>query len=112
MSKIKFCILDQMWSIEKVPSHDSNLYINNNVCCGSAWPAKLAIYISDELSPERAWRTILHELCHAYIAATQAAVPENWSEEDLCEFMSIYALELTGTATKLHRDLYRGADNE
>lgn len=108
MSKIKFCILDQMWTIETATPHDANLYVDNTVCTGTMWAAKHAIYISDELSPERAWRTILHELSHAYIAATQAIVPESYTEEDLCEFVSIYALELITRATSLHKELYGG----
>ena len=112
MSKLRFFILDQEWTVEKVHSHDANLYVGNEACIGSMWAAKQAIYISDELSPERAFRTLIHELCHAYINATQAIVPENWSEEAVCDLVSIYAYEIVKKAESLHRDLYGGSKSE
>ena len=102
--------MDQEWTVERVQPHDPNLYVNDSVCVGTMWAAKQAIYISNELSAERAWRTLMHELCHAYIAATQATVHESWTEEDVCELMSIYAYTLVEQATQLHNDLYGGVD--
>lgn len=112
MSKLKIFILDQEWTIEKVPPHDSNLYVSNEVCTGTMWAAKQAMYISGELSSERAWRTILHELCHAYIAATQAVVPEEWSEEAVCELIAIYGYEMVEKARSIHESFYGGSNNE
>ena len=112
MSKTVFFILDQEWTIEKVKSHDANLYVNNEVCTGTMWAAKQAIYISDELSPERAWRTIMHELCHAYISATQAIVPEEWAEEAVCELIAIYAYEMVEKAQSIHKCLYGDTSND
>lgn len=111
MNELKFSIMDQQWTIQKVPSHDSTLYVANEACTGTMWAAKQAIYISEELSTHRAWRTIVHELCHAYIIATQAVVPESWTEEDVCELFAIYASEIVNKASQIFAHMYGGVEH-
>lgn len=83
-------IAGQLWTIETVNSHDASLMANGESCFGTAWPAKMKIFISNELSGDRLKRTIKHELTHAYINATQCSRNETFSEEELCDFIAIY----------------------
>lgn len=48
------------------------------------------IYLSDKLTISDLSHIILHELCHAVIYMTQIKLDDNYTEEDLCEFVGKY----------------------
>ena len=87
-------IAGQRWTVRLVNSHDPNLIINGDVCLGTAWPAKMEIYISNELTGDRALRTIRHELAHAFLNATQCFHNETFTEEEVCDFVAIWAKDI------------------
>lgn len=101
-------ILDQEWIVEKVEPHSPELFVDNKWCLGTEWPARQRINISSELSSDRALRTITHELCHAYLDATQANRPESWDEEAICDLMAIYGALIVAEAKRVYQELFRG----
>lgn len=103
---MKFNIRDQHWSIEIVPAHDPGLWVDGTARIRATWPVTCKIYISDELNADQGYRVILHELTHAFIAATQVHSPESWTEEAVCEMVSIYGDEIIACANVLTGGLY------
>ena len=103
---MKFDICNQPWSIEIVPAHDPGLWVDGTARVGATWPIAYKIYISDELNVDQGYRVVLHELTHAFIAATQAHNPESWTEEAVCEMVSIYGDEIIAQANTLIGGLY------
>lgn len=103
---MKFNIRDQHWSAEIVPAHDPGLWVDGTARIGATWPITCKIYVSDELNADQGYRVILHELTHAFIAATQAHSPESWTEEAVCEMVSIYGDEIIARANALTGGLY------
>lgn len=87
-------IAGQQWQILRVESHDPGLFVDGTARQGACWCGKSIIYLSEELSGDQVSRVILHEITHAYIYATQAAIPESWDEESVCELIAIYAWEM------------------
>lgn len=102
-------ILDQTWTFEKVKSHDAHLMADGDVCLGTTWPVPQEMYVSEELNSDRAIRTIRHELCHAYIAATQTSTPEKWDEEVVCDLVGIYGGQIAQQAMEIYLELFRGS---
>lgn len=103
---MKVTIANQEWVVEKVPPHDPSLFVGNSESLGAAWLGHMRICIASDLKGDRAKRTIRHELCHAYIYATQANRPETWDEEAICEFMAVYGPEITSVARKVFEALF------
>ena len=103
---MKFNIRDQHWCIETVPAHDPGLWVDGTARTGATWPVTCKIYVSDELNADQGYRVILHELTHAFIVATQVHSPESWTEEAVCEMVSIYGDEIVALANKLTGGLY------
>lgn len=84
-------IAGQQWSVLRVESHDPGLFVDGTARQGACWCGKSVIYLATELEGDHVARTVMHELTHACIYATQAAIPETWNEEDVCELFAIYA---------------------
>ena len=103
-----YFIANQKWCIFLADSHDPELMVDGTHCLGTTWPARLEIYVSNELCGDRLKRTIRHELAHAFIASTQMVRPESYTEEDLCEFMAIYAEGLARCADEIDKSVTGG----
>lgn len=101
-----FNIRNQHWYIEVVPAHDPGLWVDGTPRTGATWPVTCKIYVSDELNEDQGYRVILHELTHAFIAATQVHSPDSWTEEAVCEMVSIYGDEIIARANVLTGGLY------
>lgn len=103
--KVEIQIVNQVWSFQSVDSHDSRLMVDGKPCLGTTWPVQQAMYISNELNPGRAARTIRHEMTHAFLAATQLSEPSKYSEEDLCELVAIYGPAIMQASDHVFRRL-------
>ena len=90
----KIAILDQEWNVFFADPHAPELFVDNTARMGTTWPARCEIYISNEIKGNRLKRTLAHELVHALIESSQIVKSESYTEEDLCEFMAIYAKPL------------------
>lgn len=106
--KTKVKIMDQEWTFEKVEAHDAHLMVDSKACLGTTWSVKRAMYVSDELGPDRALQTIRHELTHAYLAATQISDPESYDDEAICDTVAIYGPAIVAAAEKVYFDLNGG----
>ncbi len=93
------------WEVFKVDANHAGLYVNGEACVGTTWPAKAQIYIADNQSPGKMLLTIRHELVHAYINSTQIREPRKCTEEDICEFVAMYADAVLSLAEKIFKEL-------
>lgn len=105
-TQITIMINGSEWTIYKTDSHSPGLTVDGDVCRGACWCGGLSIFLSNELTRATAGRTIRHELAHAWIWATQAAIPETWSEEDICELIAIYAQDIAKVALDVLNTLW------
>ena len=96
----------QQWSIEKVNAHHPGLFCDGDSCSGTTWNGSAEIYLSNELKGDQVARVVTHELTHAYIYSTQAVRPEQYTEEDICELVAIYAWEIAVLTQEVCRELY------
>lgn len=87
-------IAGQQWQVQKVEAHHPGLFVDGTARRGACWFAKAEIYLADELSGDQVSRVVMHELTHAFIYSTQAAIPESWGEEEVCELFGIYAWQI------------------
>lgn len=94
------------WVIYKTDSRSPGLIVDGDTCRGTCWCGDLTIFLSNELTRATAGRTIRHELAHAWIWTTQAAIPETWSEEDVCELIAIYAQDIAKVAMDVLNTLW------
>jgi hypothetical protein len=90
----KITITDQKWDVFFTDAHDPELVVDGTYRMGTTWPARYEIYISNEIKGDRLKRILSHELVHALIESSQIVKSESYTEEDLCEFMAIYAKPL------------------
>lgn len=97
-AQMAISINGRRWMVYKTDSHSPGLIVDGDACRGACWCGDLTIFLSNELTRATAGRTIRHELAHAWIYATQAAIPETWSEEDVCELIAIYAQDIAEVA--------------
>lgn len=96
------------WLVSKVDAHSPGLMVGESECRGTCWSGTSSIYLSNELTRVTAPRVIRHELAHAWIWATQAVIPETWSEEDVCEIIGIYAQDIVDAANFILNRLWPG----
>lgn len=97
-TQMEVTINGRRWVVCKTDSHNPGLLVDGDLCRGACWCGDLTVFLSNELTRATAGRTIRHELAHAWIYATQAAIPETWSEEDVCELIAIYAQDIAEVA--------------
>lgn len=97
----KITIAGQEWEVFTADAHDPELIADGRACTGTTWCGHFKIYLSNELSGSRLLRTIKHELTHATIYSTQCEVPENFNEEQICEFVAIYGDVIADLAQKI-----------
>lgn len=93
----------QKWSVRIVDSHHAGLVCEGGVCRGCTWSGKQIIYLSNELDASNVLRVITHELVHATLAATQMSIPEEFNEEQVADFFSIYGSQIAEAAKELER---------
>lgn len=98
ITQMSITINGTRWKVFKTDSHSPGLIADGDTCRGTCWCGDLNIFLSNELTRATAGRTIRHELAHAWIYTTQAAIPETWSEEDVCELIAIYAQDIAEVA--------------
>ena len=85
------CIINNTeWKIFFVETNNSMLLCNGQRVCGSCHFFHQEIYIDKSLSNEKTYKTICHELTHAFLYETQIKEHETFDEEMICEFMAIY----------------------
>lgn len=84
-------VILQDWDVFLADAHDPELIVDGVDCVGTTWCGHLRIFINKELQGARLHRTVVHEVTHAVIYSTQCEILQKYNEEQLCEFMAIYA---------------------
>lgn len=79
------------WEVLQIEGNNSLLLCGEKRCKGTTHYYDHKIYVDKDLIPEEKRRTLIHELSHAVLYSTQLSVDESFSEEQLCEFMGLYA---------------------
>lgn len=97
----------QKWRVCVVDAHDQSVFPRR----GFTWKNLQKIYLSNELDERTAPRVIAHELTHATLYATQIkdlvnSTVENFTEEDVCEFMALYGAQIADIAQDLMEKLF------
>lgn len=110
MEKIK--IKDLEWQVVLVPTISSNLIVNGNSCYGACNHYEKRIYLDKELPKDQMYRTLAHELTHAFITSYFIERKESYTEEDLCEFVSIYGDEICSLSKEILKKLKKVVDND
>lgn len=93
-------ILNSLWDVKQVEPNDSLLLVGEQRCRGVTHYYHHLIVLDKTMRDDEKEATLRHELTHAYIKETQINVTkQEYSEEELCEFMGIYG-ELIYTQAK------------
>ncbi len=99
-------IADALWEIEIVPANSPELLINNVSCNGAAWFTLQRIYISADVPKRSVKRVIVHELVHAFLYMTQMKVPDEMTEEEVCDFFGCWGYQIIELAEWIFSELY------
>lgn len=92
------------YDIKEVEPLDSNLLIGERRCAGATHFHHQMIYLSNTAKQDSKYTTLCHELAHAFLQETQIEAKEDYTEENLCEFVGIYAKKICDIADKYFRE--------
>ena len=96
-------IKELVWGIQQVESDSPNLLIGTDKCFGVCDNYNKIIYIDETLETNAKKRTLKHELTHAFITTYLLERKDNYTEEDLCELVSIYGEDIIKLYNKIIR---------
>ena len=108
---MKIEINNLIWEIVIAPSTNPELIVNGEAVAGATWPMQQKIYLSADLTKDTVKNVIAHELTHAFLFSTQIkpvadAEEERYSEEEMCNFVSLYGDQIFTLTGKVYNDLY------
>lgn len=95
------------WEVLFVGPDDK--YIMDSVgegACGLTLNSELKILIVNSLPKDLIWRTIIHELVHAYVW-TYGLDGYPMSEESLCNFIETFSESIIETAKAIYNNYYK-----
>lgn len=108
--KIQINNLD--WNILIVPNTNPELISNGCAAAGTTWFMQQKIYLSADLTKDTVKSVIAHELAHAFLLSTQIrpthqdAEIEHYSEEEMCNFVSMYGEQIWALTYEVYDELY------
>lgn len=85
-----FKILDKTWELHQVSPTDKNP-MTTEYHLGMCFMNLRQIYINKDLPIEVKWEVLAHELTHAFLDTTQLTEKEEFTEEELCEFVAKFS---------------------
>lgn len=91
---MKIEINGKHWTIEERPTNDSFLYWENGRLTGSTHYFHKLIVIDETLLKESKETVLRHELTHAFLHETQIQQKDEYTEEELCDFVGIYGEQI------------------
>lgn len=94
-------IKELVWCILQVKPDSPNLLIGTDKCFGVCDNYNRIIYIDESLEINAKKRTLKHELTHAFITTYLLERKDNYTEEDLCELVSIYGEDIIKLCNKI-----------
>lgn len=100
------------WDVVCVNSDNSMLLVNGNRCKGAAHFYHHKIYINKDLPHCEKLSTLRHELAHVFLYETQIQSKDEYTEEEMCEFMGIYGDTIVNIANECMKiegkNIYQG----
>lgn len=100
------------WCIKLVPTRDRNLAVSEvSGSYGVCNPTDLTIYLDESMSYTRMKQTLSHELTHAYLISYMLDLKENYSEDEICEFVALYSQHILDDCRKF-MEFYRNEDEK
>lgn len=106
-SEIRVKINSSNWNIVLTDNKQDLIDRDGHLCKGTTSYKKSTIYISNEVSRENLAHLLRHELTHVYLYETQIRLTDNYSEEDMCEFIAIYGKRIIKKADTILRRVGR-----
>ena len=108
---MKVEINNLIWEISIVPNTNPELIINGYAAAGTTWHMTQKIYLSADLTKDTVRSVISHELAHAFLCSTQIrptkeAEEEHYSEEEMCNFVSMWGEQIFTLTDKIYNELY------
>lgn len=108
---MKIEINNLTWEIAISPNTNPELVVNGNAAAGTTWPMQQKIYLSADLTKDTVMGVIVHELAHAFLFSTQIkpvrdAEEEHYSEEEMCNFVSMWGEQIINLAYEIYNELY------
>lgn len=64
--------------------------------CGECDRVNNEIYIARDLKPSFKKKVLIHELAHAFVGSYLLEYKDNYTEEELCEFVAMYSESING----------------
>lgn len=95
-----------VWTIETRSATDAALISDGAMIRGITQCGKQLILLSGDLDQRTARLVILHELVHAYLWSTQARMPDEYTEEEVCEFVARWGRKINDTAEMIVTELF------
>lgn len=80
-----------VWTIHEVETRSAELIVNGNQCFGVCKHYTQEIILDESLKDDAKMQTLRHELTHAFIRCYMIEYKEHYTEEDVCEFVALYA---------------------
>lgn len=99
------------WEVSIVPNTNPELIVNGSAAAGTTWFMQQKIYLSADLTKDTARSVIAHELAHAFLCSTQIkptkdAEYECYSEEEMCNFVSMWGEQIFALTDKIYNEMY------
>lgn len=109
---MELVINDLTWEV-KFMSKES-LTFDNLELCGLTQKVELEILLNEELKLDLSYRTIIHELVHAYLWSYGLENNDGYSEENLANFVEGYMKNIGRDADLIFNELCkrRSSDEE
>lgn len=79
------------WNIKEVDTRSQELNINGNQCYGTCKYHTQEICLDSSLKKSKKYQTLKHELAHAFISCHLLEQKKSYSEEEMCEYVALYA---------------------
>lgn len=91
---------DDEWSVV-ITDEKKKLKSNGKFCAGITCYKEQTIYIDMGLRENQLYRVLLHELTHVYLYTTQINIQETYTEEDMCELVALFGVEIITKANEI-----------
>ena len=92
------------WSVNGCAERADELEIDGDVVFGITKFASAEIYVQNEnMSEDIIYRTLKHELCHAYLYS-YGFIADSMDEEDICNFLECYGERLVRDAKRIYNN--------
>ena len=91
------------WTIHEVDTRNAELVVNGAQCFGVCKHYTQEIIIDESLKDDAKLQVLKHELTHAFVRCHLLDYKESYTEEDLCEFVALYAEQINNIAKEYMR---------